>query len=93
MWRISNEKLKVVDRIEDHPIREYIAKGVVCTANTDDPMCFANTITEDLEILSSRVGQSATQVAEVAKNWFRHARMGESLKTSCIYQIDAIFYD
>ena len=93
MWRISNEKLKVVDRIEDHPIREYIAKGVVCTANTDDPMCFANTITEDLEILSSRVGQSATQVAEVAKNWFRHARMGESLKTSCIYEIDAIFYD
>ena len=70
MWRINNEKLKVVDRIEDHPIREYIAKGVVCTANTDDPMCFANTITEDLEILSSRVGQSATQVAEVAKNWF-----------------------
>ena len=93
MWCISNEKLKVVDRIEDHPIREYIAKGVVCTANTDDPMCFANTITEDLEILSSRVGQSATQVAEVAKNWFRHARMGESLKTSCIYEIDAIFYD
>ena len=93
MWRISNEKLKVVDRIEDHTIREYIAKGVVCTANTDDPMCFANTITEDLEILSSRVGQSATQVAEVAKNWFRHARMGESLKTACIYEIDAIFYD
>ena len=93
MWCISNEKLKVVDRIEDHPIREYIAKGVVCTANTDDPMCFANTITEDLEILSSRVGQSATQVAEVAKNWFRHARMGESLKTSCIYEINAIFSD
>ena len=93
MWRISNEKLKVVDRIEDHPIREYIAKGVVCTANTDDPMCFANTITEDLEILSSRVGQSATQVAEVAKNWFRHVRMGESLKTSCIYEINAIFSD
>ena len=93
MWRISNEKLKVVDRIEDNTIREYIAKGVVCTANTDDPMCFANTITEDLEILSSRVGQSATQVAEVAKNWFRHARMGESLKTSCIYEINAIFSD
>lgn len=93
MCPISNEKLKVVDRIEDHPIREYIAKGVVCTVNTDDPMCFANTITEELETLASRVGLSPTQVAEIAKNGFRHARMDESLKTSCIEEIDAIFSD
>lgn len=90
---ISNEKLKLVDRIEDHPIRECIAMGVVYTANTDDPKCFANTITEELETLSSRVGLSATQVEEVAKNGFRHARMDESLKTSCIEEIDAIFSD
>ena len=93
MCPISNEKLKVVDRIEDHPIRGYIENGVVCTANTDDPLCFVNTITEEFETLSSRIGLSALQVAEVAKNGFRYARIDESLKASWMKEIDAILTD
>lgn len=93
MCPISNEKLKVVDRIEEHPIREYVGKGVICTVNTDDPLCFANTITGEFETLSSRIGLSPEQIVEIAKNGFRYARMDDRLKRSFIEEIDAIFTD
>ena len=93
MCPISNEKLRVVDRIEEHPIRGYVERGVICTVSTDDPLCFANTITSEIESLSSRIGFNSSQVAEIAKSGFRHARMDERLKNAYIEEIDAIFSD
>lgn len=87
---ISNEKLRVFNRMEDHSIRELHEAGVTCTVSTDDPLCFANTVVDEYRALASQLGFSKQELSEIAKNGFRHARMEESLKTNYIAQIDAL---
>ncbi|HEY4280905.1 MAG TPA: adenosine deaminase [Conexibacter sp.] len=38
---VSNARLSVVDRIEDHQLPQLLAAGIQCTVNTDDPTFFA----------------------------------------------------
>lgn len=90
MCPISNEKLRVVERLEDHPIRGLFDSGVTCTVNTDDPLCFANTIGDEYETLANRLEFTRIEIAEIAKNGFRSARMDEQLKKSYIAEIDSL---
>ncbi len=87
---ISNEKLGVVYRLEAHPIRSLMESGIACTASTDDPLCFANTINDEYLALSNRVGLSNRQLATVAKNGFEVAHMDAALKGEYMERIDAL---
>lgn len=87
---ISSEKLRVVEQLEDHPIRGYFDAGVTCTINTDDPLCFANTLSGEYEALHDRLGFKRSELAKIAKNGFRFARMDEELKNSYIAEIDSL---
>ncbi len=93
MCPISNEKLGVVETLESHPIRQYLEAGLVCTVNTDDPLCFANTVEGEYEALAQRLEFNATQLADVAKNGFRFARMDDTLKNAYIAEIDSLLRD
>jgi len=93
MCPISNEKLRVVERLEDHPIRDYLHAGVLCTVNTDDPLCFANSLVDEYRALASRLELGVEELATVARNGFLSARMDESSKKSCIEQIDSALLD
>lgn len=90
MCPISNEKLQVVSSLEVHPIRSLHDVGVICTINTDDPLCFSNTLSDEYLALSQRLGFSSEELAEVAKNGFRHARMDEVLKRKRMAEIDSL---
>lgn len=70
---ISNVKLGVVDRMAAHPIRELFDAGVICTVNTDDPISFGNSLTEEYTALSQELGFSFHELGELAANGFRHA--------------------
>ncbi len=47
----SNEALKVVRRVADHPIHDYLARGVPCVISTDDPSLFGTDIVREYERL------------------------------------------
>jgi adenosine deaminase len=70
---ISNVKLGVVERMEDHPIRELHREGVVCTVSTDDPISFGNTLTEEYTALFSELGLGYAELGQLAANGFRQA--------------------
>ena len=93
MCPISNEKLQVIPRLENHPIRFFHEAGIACTVNTDDPLCFSNTLNDEYIALSNRVGLADNQIAEIAKNGFRYARMDESRKRKYMAEIDALLMD
>jgi adenosine deaminase len=73
---ISNVKLGVVDRMADHPIRELFDAGVTCTVNTDDPISFGNSLSEEYTALYQELGFSFAELGELAANGFRNA-LGE----------------
>ena len=86
---LSNEKLKVVTTLEEHPIRSLVEAGVVCTINTDDPLCFANDLLDEYRALALRLGFTKAELAQLAKNGFVHARMDEAQRKRFVAEIDA----
>lgn len=46
----SNVRLKLIERVEQHPLPTLLDAGVVVTLNTDDPAYFQTTLTEELEL-------------------------------------------
>jgi len=75
---ISNVKLGVVREMESHPIRQLFDAGVVCTVNTDDPLSFGNTLTEEYTALHQELGFTFAELGELAANGFRAAAGTES---------------
>lgn len=86
---LSNEKLGVFESLEEHSLRELIDAGIDCTISTDDPLCFANTIVDEYKALAERLDFTKEELAELAKNGFKHARLDESVKSQYIAEIEA----
>ncbi|MCZ4079540.1 adenosine deaminase [Rhodococcus sp. H36-A4] len=52
----SNVRLKVVDTLADHPIRQMIERGLVVTVNSDDPAYFGGYVDDNFAALTDQVG-------------------------------------
>jgi adenine deaminase len=87
---ISNERLQVVPSLEEHCIRRLVDVGVVCTINTDDPLVFGNTLEQEYRSLAQRLDFSVAELADLAKNGFRHARMAPETRDGFIADIDRL---
>jgi adenosine deaminase len=55
---ISNVRTAVIRRIEDHPLRTFLEKGMTASVNTDDPAMFDTSMEEELLALRTRLGFS-----------------------------------
>jgi len=55
---ISNLRTRAVSSLEDHPLPEMMAAGVLCSISTDDPAMFDTDLTRDYEA-AGRMGYSA----------------------------------
>ena len=73
----SNVKLKVVGNLRNHPLVALYNAGICVTVNTDDPMVFGQTLTDELRWLVTEMGMSVSDVAEIAGNAFRVALLTE----------------
>jgi adenine deaminase len=87
---ISNERLKVVPSLEAHCIRNLVEAGVVCTVNTDDPLVFGNTLEQEYLSLAERLHFSVGELAALARNGFRTARMDARTRDAHLAEIDRL---
>ena len=87
---LSNEKLGVFPRLEEHSLRTLVEAGIACTINTDDPLCFANDLLDEYRALHDRLGFSREELAQFARNGFVHGRMDDASRRAHLDQIDAV---
>jgi len=87
---ISNLKLAVVPSLREHPLRALLDAGIVCTVNTDDPIVFGNTLTQEYAVLASEMGFSRKELAQVARNGFQVALCDPSVVAAEVAQLDGI---
>lgn len=85
---ISNVRLQVVPAIAEHPIRRLMEAGVRCTVSTDDPLCFANTLTDEYLALAGELAFTRRELAQVARNGFEVALLPVAVKRKWIAEID-----
>jgi adenosine deaminase len=77
---ISNVGLKVVPDMAHHPLRKLSEAGVRCTISTDDPLCFANSVSEEYVAISHGLGFTRKELARFARNGFEVASLSAAEK-------------
>jgi adenosine deaminase len=87
---ISNVKLCVVPSMKKHPIRQLMRAGIRCTVSTDDPLVFANTLTDEYVALATELDFTRAELATIARNGFEVALLPESDKRRWISTIDSL---
>lgn len=65
---LSNLRLCVVDRIEDHPIRTMLEAGLRPTVNSDDPAYFGGYMTENYQAVADGLNLSREEIVQLARN-------------------------
>jgi aminodeoxyfutalosine deaminase len=50
---ISNLRTRVVSSLEEHPLPQLVAAGVLCSISTDDPAMFSTDLSQDYEAATS----------------------------------------
>lgn len=67
---LSNIKLRVFDRMEDHPLRTMLARGLKVTINSDDPAYFGGDVNENYVAVAEALGLTREELEQLARNSF-----------------------
>jgi adenosine deaminase len=87
MCPISNYKLKVIDKWEDHPIKDFVNRGIRCTVSTDDPLSFNNSLVDEYCNLYEKLSFSFSGIADLIANGFRVSDIDSKKKEYYLTQI------
>ncbi len=80
MCPLSNVKLRVFDRLEDHNLLKLLDQGVVVTVNSDDPAYFGGYVGENYLRVAEALDLSAEHVRILAANSIRASFLDEAEK-------------
>ena len=87
---ISNIKLDVFDQYTDHSLAQLDQAGVRCTINSDDPVSFGNSLTEDYAVLVQEMGFSLSDLKRFARNGIEVSLLDEGTKQALLTELDAV---
>ena len=91
MCPLSNLKLAVINKLEDHPAKTLINKGVFVSINSDDPAYFGGYINKNLINLSKALGLSNENILTLVKNSFITSFLDENIKTQKIKDLEKAY--
>lgn len=65
---LSNVRLRVFDRMEDHNLKRLLEAGLRVTVNSDDPAYFGGYVLENYLAVAHALGLTRAQLADLARN-------------------------
>jgi adenine deaminase len=86
---LSNVKLKVFERIEQHNLKRLLDQGLCVTVNSDDPAYFGGYILENFLAVQRGLAMSRADIDALARNSFEASFLPEDAKLRWIRSIDA----
>jgi adenosine deaminase len=88
MCPLSNVRLKVFERIEDHNIGRLLERGLCVTVNSDDPAYFGGYLLENYLAIHAGLHLSPAQLAQLARNSIEASFMADVDKRRWTSRID-----
>jgi len=88
---LSNLKLCVFPKLDQHNLRELLDAGLVATVNSDDPAYFGGYINDNFVQTFAATGLSAQHAYQLAKNSFEASFIDTKQKQRYYDQLDATF--
>lgn len=79
---------KIVDKIENHPIRPLYDKGVFVTVNTDDPVFFKVSLLDEYWNLHSKLNFTMDEIKQLVINGYNATFLPEKDKKSFVKKVN-----
>jgi adenosine deaminase len=86
---LSNVKLNVFDRIENHNLKRLLERGLCVTVNSDDPAYFGGYVLENYLAVQRGLGLSRDELAVLARNSIEASFLEDRAKLRWFAAIDA----
>lgn len=87
---LSNVKLRVVDTLENHPLRTMLEKGLRATVNSDDPAYFGGYADENYRRAARALKLTEAELVQLAKNSFLSSWLTDAEKARNLADIDRL---
>jgi adenosine deaminase len=87
---LSNIKLCVFKKMEDHNLKELLKLGVTVTINSDDPSYFGGYANQNYLATASALDLSVQELVKLAQNSFEASFLDDATKKSWITQCTAL---
>ncbi|MDD1795008.1 adenosine deaminase [Enterovibrio sp. ZSDZ42] len=85
---LSNIKLRVFDRMEDHNILSLLDKGLCVTVNSDDPAFFGGYMNDNFLALNRALSPSKEQLTQLTRNAIEAAFVDKDTRQSLHQKLD-----
>jgi adenosine deaminase len=87
---LSNVRLHLFDRLEQHNLKALLERGLCVTINSDDPAYFGGYLTENFRAARRALDLSADDVVEVVRNGVEASFLDPAAKQRLFAEIDAV---
>lgn len=88
---LSNIKLRVFDRMQDHNLAALLEAGIAATVNSDDPAYFGGYMNDNLVAAFEALPLNRDHARQLAHNSFAASFLPHEAKESCLREVDAFF--
>ena len=86
---LSNLRLRVVDDLAHHPLRDMMQKDLLVTINSDDPAYFGGYVNDNYRALERSIALDREEIIAIARNGFFAAMMSENDRKAALSHFDA----
>jgi adenosine deaminase len=86
---LSNVKLRVFDRLEDHNLARLLARGVKVNVNSDDPAYFGGYVGRNYAAVAAALGLGRRDLLALARNGFEASFLEPPEKARHLEELDA----
>jgi len=87
---LSNVRLRVFERLEQHNLKTLLERGLCVTINSDDPAYFGGYLTENFRAVSRALNLGADDVVELTRNGVEASFLDEAAKRRIHAEIAAV---
>ncbi len=86
---LSNVRLRVVDKLADHPLRRMLEAGLVATCNSDDPAYFGGYAGDNFRESAAALALTDAQLIALARNSFEASFIDDATRGRYAADIDS----
>ena len=85
---LSNLRLKVITKMEDHPLKEMLDRGIKVTVNSDDPAYFGGYVNENYFAVADGLHLTKEEIVQLARNSFEASFITDGEKKRFLKKIE-----
>jgi adenosine deaminase len=87
---LSNLRLRVVEDLKLHPLRQMIDKDLVVTVNSDDPAYFGGYVNDNYRAVSAALSLGRDEIVAIVRNGFQASLLSASEKSAALAEVDRV---